>query len=71
MKKRSINRAMEAAGFGASLGAIAESDALLHIEPEVQEIRGRLKSQDLKSVVRSFAGESSQEIFKRHGGIGR
>ncbi|ABD24965.1 Enoyl-CoA hydratase/isomerase [Novosphingobium aromaticivorans DSM 12444] len=68
MKKRSINRAMEAAGFHAAASAIAESDALLHLEPEVTAIRNRLRTEDLKAVVGSYAGESSQEIFQRHGG---
>lgn len=67
MKKRSINRAMEAAGFHAALSAIAESDALLHLEPEVSNIRNRLKTENLKAVVSSYTGESSQEIFRRHG----
>ncbi|WP_235538588.1 enoyl-CoA hydratase-related protein [Sphingomonas sp. Root710] len=66
MKKRSINRAMEAAGFHAALSAVAESDALLHLEAEVSRIRNRLESEDLKAVVRDYAGESSQEIFRRH-----
>ncbi|WP_254895232.1 enoyl-CoA hydratase/isomerase family protein [Novosphingobium sp. B1] len=66
MKKRSINRAMEAAGFHAALSAVAESDALLHLEPEVSSIRNRLKGEDLKAVVKDYAGESSQEIFRRH-----
>src|SRR3546814_6240589 len=35
MKKLSINRAMEAQGFLASVNAIAESDAILHLEPSV------------------------------------
>lgn len=67
MKKRSINRTMEAAGFQAGLSALAESDALLHLEPEVSAIRQRLATESLKDVVQSFAGESSQDIFLRHG----
>lgn len=64
LKKRSINRAMEAAGFSASLSAIAESDAILHLEPEVTAIRARLASEGLKATIADFAGQSSQEIFK-------
>lgn len=67
MKKRSINRAMEAAGFNAGLGAIAESDAILHLEPEVQAIRNRLRKDGLKPLVQSFAGSSSQDIFRKFG----
>lgn len=63
VKKRSINRAMEAAGFSASLSAVAESDAVLHLEPGVREIRARLDSDGLKAVVAEFRGPSSQEIF--------
>ncbi|MFX4084250.1 enoyl-CoA hydratase/isomerase family protein [Sphingobium yanoikuyae] len=70
MKKRSVNRAMEAAGFAASLGAVAESDALLHLEPEVRAIRDRLRTDGLKPVVESFAGPSSQDIFRRYGCAG-
>lgn len=64
LKKRSINRAMEAAGFTASLSAIAESDAILHLEPEVTAIRARLSSEGLKATIADFAGSSSQEIFR-------
>ncbi|EQB06184.1 enoyl-CoA hydratase/isomerase family protein [Sphingobium baderi] len=67
MKKRSINRAMEAAGFSAGVGAVAESDAILHLEPEVRAIRDRLRTDGLKPVVQSFAGPSSQDIFRKYG----
>lgn len=66
MKKRSINRAMEAAGSFQSLSAIAESDAILHLEPQVQEIRQSLRDRGLKETVAVFKGPSSQEIFRRH-----
>ncbi|MDR2881035.1 MAG: enoyl-CoA hydratase/isomerase family protein [Azoarcus sp.] len=68
MKKRSINRALEAAGFCAGVGAVAESDAILHLEPEVRAIRDRLRTDGLKPVVQSFAGPSSQDIFRLHRG---
>lgn len=64
-KKRSINRAMEAAGFSTALSAIAESDAVLHLEPEVGKVRKQLVTDGLKATVARFAGESSQEIFRR------
>ena len=71
VKKRSINRAMEAAGFSASLSAIAESDAILHLEPEVVRIRKRLGSEGLKTTVAEFRGKSSQEIFAEFGAVNR
>ncbi len=63
MKKRSINRAMEAAGFLTALDALAESDAILHIEPSVVALRQRLAEEGLKPVLADFRGESSTEIF--------
>lgn len=65
LKKRSINRAMEATGFTAALSAIAESDAILHLEPEVGAIRSSIKTEGLKAAVAKFAGPSSQELFSR------
>lgn len=65
-KKRSINRAMEAAGFTGAMSALAESDALLHAEPEVQEIRRELAEKGLKPTVARFAGESSRAIIARY-----
>lgn len=64
-KKRSINRAMEAAGFLVALNAIAESDAILHLEPSVLALRERLANEGLKPVLSDFRGESSTEIFAR------
>lgn len=68
MKKRSINRAMAAAGWDQALSAIAESDAVLHLEPEVQRIRGDLATLGLKATVAAFKGPGSQDIFRAHGG---
>lgn len=68
MKKRSINRAMESAGYAAGLSAVAESDAILHLEPEVQKIRSRLKTEGLKATIAQFQGPSSQEIFESNSG---
>ena len=67
LKKRSINRAMEAAGFTAALSAISESDAILHLEPEVGAIRSSIKTEGLKAAVAKFAGPSSQELFSEFG----
>lgn len=66
-KKRSINRAMEAAGWDQGLSALAESDAVLHLEPEVQDIRRQLADEGLKATVARFRGPSSQAIFRAHG----
>lgn len=65
LKKRSINRAMEAAGFPASLAAIAESDAILHLEPSVAAIRRDITERGLKETIADFSGPSSQEIFEK------
>jgi enoyl-CoA hydratase len=65
MKKRSINRAMEAAGFLTALDALAESDAILHLEPSVLALRQRLADEGLKPVLSDFKGESSTDIFAR------
>jgi len=67
MKKRSINRAMEAAGWDQALSAIAESDAILHLEPEVRRIRAQLSTIGLKATVAEFKGRGSQEIFNLYG----
>jgi len=64
MKKRSINRALEAAGWDQGLSAIAESDAILHLEPDVQRIRARLSSNGLKETIAMFKGLSSTDIFR-------
>jgi len=65
MKKRSINRAMEAAGFLNALNAIAESDAILHLEPSVLALRERLATEGLKAVLDDFRGDSSTAIFQK------
>lgn len=68
MKKLSLNRAMEASGFLAAVNAIAESDAILHLEPSVQELRARLSSDGLRTTLDQFKGESSTEIITRFKG---
>jgi len=65
MKKRSINRAMEAAGFLNAVNAVSESDAILHFEPSVLELREQLAKEGLRETLARFRGESSTEIFKR------
>jgi enoyl-CoA hydratase len=63
VKKQSINRAAEAAGFRQALGAIAESDALLHLAPSVLAIRERMAKDGLKSVLAEYRGPSSTALM--------
>ncbi len=65
-KKRSINRAAEAAGFREALSGTAEIDALLHLAPSVLDIRKRMKAEGMKSVIGEFAGDTSIEIIRKH-----
>lgn len=64
VKKQSINRAAEAAGFRQALGAIAESDALLHLSPSVLAIRERMAKEGLKAVLAEYRGPSSTDLMK-------
>lgn len=59
MKKRSINRSAEAAGFRAALTHIAEADATLHVDPAVLAIRERIRSVGLKAVMADYRVEPS------------
>jgi enoyl-CoA hydratase len=68
MKKRSINRAMEAGGFLNAVNAVSESDAILHFEPSVLELREQLAKEGLRETLARFRGESSTEIFIRFKG---
>lgn len=54
LKKLSINRAAEAAGFRQALSGIAEIDALLHLAPAVIEVRKRMAEQGLKAVIAEY-----------------
>lgn len=54
LKKLSINRAAEAAGFRQALSGIAEIDALLHLAPAVLEIRERMAKHGLKAVIAEY-----------------
>lgn len=54
LKKLSINRAAEAAGFRQALSGIAEIDALLHLSPAVLAIREKMKEQGLKATIQEF-----------------
>jgi enoyl-CoA hydratase len=54
LKKLSINRAAEAAGFRQGLAGIADIDALLHLSPGVLALRARMKERGVKAVIEEF-----------------
>ncbi len=64
-KKAAINRAAEAQGWRLATAGLAETDALLHLEPEVLAIRARIAAEGLKPVLDGFRGPSSNEIARR------
>lgn len=65
VKKQSINRAAEAAGFRAALDGIAAADATLHVDPAVLAIRERIRRDGLKAVMAEFKTEPSMQPFSR------
>ena len=65
VKKQSINRAAEAAGFRAAVTGIAEMDALLHLAPSVLAIRQRMAAEGLKPVLDAYRGPSSTALMAR------
>jgi enoyl-CoA hydratase len=64
VKKQSINRAAEAAGFRTATSGIAEMDALLHLAPSVLAIRERIKTDGLKAVLNEYRGPSSTALMQ-------
>lgn len=66
VKKSSINRAAEAAGFRTATTGIAEADALLHLSPAVLAIRERMAAQGLKAVLANYKGPSSTALMNEH-----
>lgn len=64
LKKLSINRAAEAAGFRQALSGIAEIDALLHLAPAVLEVRQRMKEQGIKAVIQEFKVAPSSPLVR-------
>jgi enoyl-CoA hydratase len=54
IKKRSINRAMEAMGMRQATAAVAEMDALLHTSPDVLALRERIASHGLKETIAEY-----------------
>lgn len=63
IKKLSINRAAEAAGFRTALDGIAEADASLHVDPAVLAIRERIRRDGLKAVMAEFKSPPSMKLF--------
>ena len=63
VKKQSINRAAEAAGFRTALSGIAEMDALLHLAPSVLAVRERMAREGLKPVLADYKGPSSTALM--------
>lgn len=63
VKKLSINRAAEAAGFRVATSGIAEMDSLLHLAPSVLAIRERMASEGLKPVLDAYRGPSSTALI--------
>jgi enoyl-CoA hydratase len=62
MKKRSINRAAEAAGFRTALTHIAETDARLHVDAAVLAIRERIRAHGLKAVMANYRVAPSSNL---------
>ena len=64
VKKLSVNRAAEAAGFRSATAGIAEMDSLLHLAPSVLAIRERMSAEGLKAVLGDYRGPSSMDLMK-------
>jgi enoyl-CoA hydratase len=63
IKKLSINRAAEAAGFRTATAGIAEMDSLLHVAPAVLAIRERMVKEGLKPLLEEYRGPSSTGLI--------
>jgi enoyl-CoA hydratase len=64
IKKLSINRAMEAMGVRSSWSAVAEMDSLLHLSPEVLELRRAMHDNGLKATMASFRVPPTTPLVK-------
>jgi enoyl-CoA hydratase len=62
IKKRSINRAMEAMGMRTAITGAPDADALAHTLPAVHEIRGRIAEEGLKSVLAYYRVDSTMDL---------
>ncbi len=54
LKKEAVNRAMELEGILTYARMGAETDALLHLTPEVQHVQGRIREVGLKAAIAEF-----------------
>lgn len=57
LKKMSLNRAADLAGFRNTVLLGAETDALLHLSEPVQEMRADIRSLGLKAAIQKFKSE--------------
>jgi enoyl-CoA hydratase len=67
IKKLSINRAAEAAGFRQALSGISEMDSLLHATPAVLAMRARMREEGLKSIMEEFRVAPSSPLVLQSG----
>ncbi|MGW5514432.1 enoyl-CoA hydratase-related protein [Nocardia africana] len=65
MKKLSINRAMEAMGMRQATAAVSDADALLHLSPDVRDVRERIRAEGLKNVIASFRVPATTDLSTR------
>jgi enoyl-CoA hydratase/carnithine racemase len=56
MKKYSINRVSEVQGFRSAMTMGAETDALLHFSPAVNELQSLIRTRGLKDAITEFMG---------------
>jgi enoyl-CoA hydratase/carnithine racemase len=59
MKKYSINRVAEVQGFRSAMSMGAETDALLHFSPSVNELQQLIKDKGLKGAISEFQNRDS------------
>jgi enoyl-CoA hydratase len=64
MKKVSINRAAEAAGFRHALDGLAKVNSDLHVDPAVLAIRERIRTKGLKVVMAEYRVSPSTRLKK-------
>jgi len=62
IKKLSINRAAEATGFRAAAASVAEMDALLHLSPEVLELKKWIGEVGLKAAIAAYRSPPSTPL---------
>lgn len=62
VKKASINRAAEAMGFRAGAAFVADMNALLHLSPEVAQLRQWISEVGLKKAIETFRSEPTSPL---------